>query len=97
MCKRARLSSEPETLHPKFDAIWSTAVPNRWLMQLTPKSQAPVIRSADSQRIIDMMAWDVLGGQVPWPTTNVRNLKLTQWRKLAEDPAQRVGLGRPCS
>jgi putative SOS response-associated peptidase YedK len=35
------------------------------------------------------MTWDVLGGQAPWPMTNVRNLKLPQWRKLAENPENR--------
>jgi putative SOS response-associated peptidase YedK len=42
-----------------------------------------------SQRIIDLMVWDVLGGQAAFPMTNVRNLKLPQWRTLAADPAQR--------
>jgi hypothetical protein len=49
---------------------------------LTPRTRAPVIRSVDRQRIIDLMAWDVLGGQAAFPMTNVRNLKLPQWRRL---------------
>jgi putative SOS response-associated peptidase YedK len=89
MCNRARIDSEPETLHTHFGADWAAPPPNRWPVQLTPKSKAPVIRNAETQRIVDLMAWDVLGGQAKWPMTNVRNLKLPQWRKLAEDPAQR--------
>jgi putative SOS response-associated peptidase YedK len=89
MCNRARLRTDPETLRETFGAKWLSDVPNRWPIELTPRTRAPVIRSADSQRIIDLMAWDVLDGQAPWPMTNVRNLKLPQWRKLAEDPAQR--------
>jgi putative SOS response-associated peptidase YedK len=89
MCNRARLDSDPETLREKFGANWPGDVPNRWPIQLTPNSRAPVIRSEASQRIIDLMAWDVLGGQAKWRMTNVRNLALPQWRKLAADPAQR--------
>lgn len=89
MCNRARLRSDPETLRETFGARWLADVPNRWPIELTPRTRAPVIRSADSQRIIDLMAWDVLGGQAPYPMTNVRNLKLPQWRALAADPTQR--------
>ena len=35
------------------------------------------------------MAWDVLGGQAAWPMTNVRNLALPQWRRLAAEPHNR--------
>lgn len=35
------------------------------------------------------MMWDVLGRQTKWPMTNVRNLALSQWHRLAEDPAHR--------
>lgn len=35
------------------------------------------------------MSWDVLGGQAKWPMTNVRNLALPQWRRLAERPDNR--------
>ena len=35
------------------------------------------------------MSWDVLGGGAPWPMTNVRNLGLPQWRRLAEKPENR--------
>jgi putative SOS response-associated peptidase YedK len=35
------------------------------------------------------MTWDVLGGQAKWKMTNVRQLGLPQWRKLAERPENR--------
>ncbi|MBB5730079.1 putative SOS response-associated peptidase YedK [Sphingomonas prati] len=35
------------------------------------------------------MAWDVLGGQAKFPMTNVRQLALPQWRRLAERPESR--------
>jgi putative SOS response-associated peptidase YedK len=89
MCNRARLRTDPETLRETFGAKWMADIPNRWPIELTPRGRAPVIRAAGSQRIVDLMAWDVLGGQAPWPMTNVRNLKLPQWRALAADPAQR--------
>lgn len=89
MCNRARNSSEPETLFERFGATWAAPPPNRWPIEMTPRSKVPVIRSADTQRIIDLMQWDVLGGQAPWPMTNVRNLSLPQWRLLAADPAKR--------
>jgi putative SOS response-associated peptidase YedK len=89
MCNRARLRTDPETLRETFGAKWVADIPNRWPVELTPRTRAPVVRSAEGQRIIDLMAWDVLGGQAPWPMTNVRNLKLPQWRALAADPRQR--------
>jgi putative SOS response-associated peptidase YedK len=48
-----------------------------------------VVREQDGERAWDVMTWDVLGGQAAWPMTNVRNLKLPQWRKLAERPENR--------
>ncbi len=35
------------------------------------------------------MTWDVLGGEAKWPMTNVRQLGLPQWRRLAEMPENR--------
>jgi putative SOS response-associated peptidase YedK len=58
--------------------------------ELRPKSRNYVIRERDGGRLgWDVMTWDVLGGQASWPMTNVRNLKLPQWRKLAEKPENR--------
>ncbi|WP_420142024.1 SOS response-associated peptidase family protein [Sphingomonas sp.] len=89
MCNRARLSTEPETLHATFDALWADAIPNRFPVELTPKSLAPVIRTGDAGRVFDLMSWDVLGGGAKWPMTNVRNLGLPQWRRLAANPENR--------
>lgn len=89
MCNRARGRFEPETLKEKFGARWIAPVPNRYPIELTPKAAAPVIRSIETQRVIDLMGWDVLGGKAPWPMTNVRNLALPQWRALAANPEHR--------
>lgn len=92
MCNRARNRSEPETLFERFSASWLTEKPrdNRFdPVELYPKSRAYVVREHDGRRGVDTMAWDVLGGQAPWPMTNVRNLDLPQWRRLASDPEHR--------
>lgn len=90
MCNRARLDAEPETLREKFGAKWGpSGIPNRPTVELVPKGKAPVVRSEETQRIIDLMQWDVLGGGAKWPMTNVRQLGLPQWRKLAEKPENR--------
>ena len=89
MCNRARLRTEPETLSTRFGAKWLADVPNLWPIELTPKKRVPVIRSVKAQRVIDLMGWDVLGGGAKWPMTNVRNLALPQWRRLAEKPENR--------
>ena len=91
MCNRARNRGEPETLFERFNASWAQDVvrPNSDPVELYPKSKAYVIRDERDRRVLDVMAWDVLGGQAPWPMTNVRNLGLPQWRALARDPGQR--------
>lgn len=92
MCNRARVSSEPETLHAHFRANWIADRPtdNRFnWRELTPRSRAYVIRRNDRGLGVDLMKWDVLGGQAKWPMTNVRNLALPQWRRLAEKPENR--------
>ena len=92
MCNRARLSYEPETLHTHFGTLWMTDRPtdNRFNpRELKPRSRAYVIRRSDRGIGIDVMSWDVLGGQAKWPMTNVRNLALPQWRRLAERPENR--------
>lgn len=91
MCNRARFHGEPETLHTRFDAIWADDIarPNRDPRELFPKANAYVVRQASGHRVVDLMQWDVLGGAAAWPMTNVRNLALPQWRRLAAEPAQR--------
>ena len=90
MCNRARLDHEPETLREKFGASWGpTGIWNTPTVELVPRKRAPVVRSEATQRIIDLMQWDVLGGLAAWPMTNVRQLGLPQWRRLAEKPENR--------
>ena len=89
MCNRARLDGDPETLRERFGAKWLAAPPNRWPVELAPVANGIVIREEDGERVIDAMSWDVLGGQAKWPMTNVRNLALPQWKRLAERPERR--------
>lgn len=91
MCNRARMSNEPETLWGSAAKLFSERPrDNRFdPRELRPKSRNYVVREQDGQRAWDVMTWDVLGGNAPWPMTNVRNLGLSQWRKLAESPANR--------
>jgi len=89
MCNRARLDGDPETLRETFGAKWLAAPPNRWPVELTPVAKGIVVREQGGERVIDAMSWDVLGGQAKWPMTNVRNLALPQWRRLAELPERR--------
>lgn len=92
MCNRARTDHEPETLREKFGATWMADRPmdNRFNpKELVPKGRAWVARTDDRGLGLDVMAWDVLGGAARWPMTNVRNLGLPQWKRLASDPAKR--------
>jgi putative SOS response-associated peptidase YedK len=91
MCNRARLSSEPETLFERFGASWAQDVvrPNKDPVELFPKSKAFIVREEGNRRAVDLMLWDVLGGGAAWPMTNVRNLGLPQWRRLAAEPHNR--------
>ena len=89
MCNRARFAHEPNTLGA---VDWWTEKPmdNRFRPEeLFPRARAYVIRERDGRRGIDVMTWDVLGGGAKWPMTNVRDLALPQWRKLAEKPENR--------
>lgn len=91
MCNRARLQREPDTLFGAAAKLFEERPRgNRFDPgELRPKNRSYVIREQNGERPWDVMTWDVLGGQAPWPMTNVRNLKLPQWRKLAEKPENR--------
>lgn len=91
MCNRARFAGEPETLFERFGASWAQHVfkPNAKTQELFPKSKAFVVREERGRRAVDVMLWDVLGGGAKWPMTNVRNLGLPQWRRLAAEPENR--------
>jgi len=92
MCNRARQRGEPETIFTRLNALFPAERPmdNRFNpVELFPKSRTYVVREAGGQRIADVMHWDVLGGLAKFPMTNVRQLGLPQWRKLAAKPENR--------
>ena len=91
MCNRARLAADPEALFSRFSASWGEDVvrPNADPVELAPRGRAYVIRNERERRVLDVMSWDVLGGQAAWPMTNIRNLALPQWRRLAAEPTNR--------
>lgn len=92
MCNRARYRGEPETLFGSAKKLFCEAPrDNRFNPQeLLPKNRSYVIRErTNGERAWDVMTWDVLGGKAPYPMTNVRQLDLPQWRRLAERPENR--------
>ena len=88
MCNRARYAGEPETLWGSAAKLFGDRpVDNRFdPKELRPKGRGYVIREQDGKRAWEIIEWDVLGGGASWPMTNVRNLALPQWRRLAEKP-----------
>ena len=91
LCNRARNRGEPETLFTRFGASWARDAvrPNSDPVELAPRARAYVVREEDGRRVLDLMKWDVLGGLAKFPMTNVRQLHLPQWRRLAERPENR--------
>jgi putative SOS response-associated peptidase YedK len=91
MCNRARFSGEPETLWASTGKLFGERPrSNRFEPEeLRPNSLNYVIREQDGTRGWDVMHWDVLGGGAKWHMTNVRQLYLPQWRRLAEKPENR--------
>ena len=91
MCNRARNRAEPEAESWFGDGLLTERPrDNRFNpVELAPRGRAYVVREEAGRRGIDVMGWDVLGGNAPWPMTNVRNLALPQWRALAANPANR--------
>jgi putative SOS response-associated peptidase YedK len=86
------MKGEPETIHERFGANWLADRPmdNRFVPEeLRPLSRNWVVRNDVRGRGVDVMTWDVLGGQASWSMTNVRNLALPQWRSLAAKPENR--------
>ena len=84
--------AEADTLIEHFGATWAEPRPldNRFApRELRPAGRAYVVRRDGRGLGLDVMGWDVLGGQAPWPMTNIRNLGLPQWRHLAERPEHR--------
>lgn len=91
MCNRARFRGEPETLFGASSKLFSERPrDNRFDPQeLRPRSRSYVVREEGGTRGWDVMAWDVLAGAAKFPMTNVRNLRLPQWRQLASSAENR--------
>jgi putative SOS response-associated peptidase YedK len=92
MCNRARNRDEPETIIERYKAYWQADRPmdNRFdPRELAPTARAWILREEGGRLGLDVMAWDVLAGLASYPMTNVRNLALPQWRRLAAKPANR--------
>lgn len=91
MCNRARMAGEPETLLGSIAELFAERPrDNRFdPHELRPKNRSYVVREHAGVRGWDVMHWDVLGGKAAWPMTNVRNLALPQWKRLAEHPENR--------
>ncbi len=86
------MAGEPDTIRTRFGAGWVVDRPmdNRFQPQeLVPRGRAWILRHDGRGLGLDVMAWDVLGGQAKFPMTNVRQLALPQWRRLAERPESR--------
>lgn len=63
--------------------------------ELRPKGRNYVIREEEGKQFWDVMTLDVLGDQAAWRMTNVRQLALPQWRRLAVEPENRCVLPLP--
>jgi putative SOS response-associated peptidase YedK len=85
------MQGEPETLFASVAELFGERPrDNRFdPVELRPKGRSYVIREERGKRAWDIMTWDVLGGKAAWPMTNVRQLSLPQWRRLAEKPENR--------
>jgi putative SOS response-associated peptidase YedK len=97
------MAGEPETIREHFGAKWIADSPmdDRFRPQeLVPFGRAYVIREDERGRGVDVMEWDLLGGQAkrtmrggspprPLAMTTVRSFGLPQWRGLAEQPENR--------
>lgn len=85
------MAGEPETIFGASATLFSERPrDNRFNpSELRPGSRNYVIREQAGARAWDVMTWDVLGGQAKWKMTNVRQLGLPQWRRLAERPENR--------
>ncbi len=86
------MAGEPDTIAERFGTKWLAARPmdKRFHSQeLVPRSRAWIVRQDDRGRGVDVMAWDVLNGAGKFTMTNVRQLRLPPWRRLAERPENR--------
>jgi putative SOS response-associated peptidase YedK len=91
MCNKARYRGEPEALLGSSAELFTERPRDNPFnaVELRPKSRNYIIREQDGKRAWGVMTWDALGGQEASPMTNVRNLNLPQWCRLAEKPTNR--------
>ena len=86
MCNRARGPDDPRTVHVQFALHWETPRPmdNTFApATIVPNKRIYAIRHDEQcRRGLDVMTWDVLGGQAAYAMTNVRDID-RRWRKLA--------------
>jgi len=107
MCNRARNIKEAPTIFAHFESDWKADRPmdNRFNpVELAPRSRAWVVRQDERGCGLDVMSWDVLGGQAKFPMTNVRQLGLphriqraTSSAASAEVHSRQAGLSRNCA
>lgn len=83
------MRGEPETIRENFGAMWMADRPvdNRFNpVEMVPRGRNWIVRQDERGMGIDVMSWDVLAGQAKFPMTNVRQLGLPQWKRLAAKP-----------
>lgn len=82
MPRRAR-----DALRRQEQAFSERSRDNRFARRSAAKFRNYVIREQEDERFCDVMTWV---GQAAWPMTNVRNLKLSYWKRLAKKPENRL-------
>lgn len=89
---RAMLDRTAEDLCHGFGAGWTGQGSwGHWsqLRDLRAGCPAFVLLQGAEGLALDTQRWDISGGEACWPTTQILNLSLPWWRRLAERPAQR--------
>ncbi len=85
MCNRG----EPDTLFERFGGDWLIDKPRDNPVELDPPTRAYPVRDDDGKRGVEVRTWDFLHGAAGWPNHQVAQSESTEWRKFAENPANR--------
>lgn len=89
MCNLYRMRSNAAEIARVFGAN-NTAGNIPDLTEIYPDQNAPIVRSAESGRVIEAFTWGFPPpGQVKRPVTNVRNLESTFWLSALKRPDRR--------
>lgn len=108
MCNRARLRSEPETLHTRFGSSWAAdaALPNRDPVELTPRGRGSGGSVIADWRMAEALAIQKLHGvqAAAWMAGRLRALAaagdeagVERFRAIAAKLVDLlVQAGRPC-